>query len=458
MVLVIFGATGDLSRRMLFPSLYHLYKSSNLPSELKIIAFGRRDFSHAEYTEFLLEEFVNEYDDIFEKESWNRFVLHIDYFIGDLNNIDDFALLGKKILYYESNAKQCLEKMFYLAVGSEHYNYTIKGINQTLLQTKCEHSEHVKVIVEKPFGESLESFDSLNKQLLELFEENQIFRIDHYLGKETVQNILFFRNSNPLFSKNWSRENISKIEVNVLESLGVGSRAPYYDKFGQTKDMVQSHLLQLLALVLMKIPHDMQNLADEKTNIISNLKVTDFSKVKRGQYDTGVVNGKKVSSYVDDLGHDSVTETFVEINTTLELPEWQGVEIVLRSGKRMSSKNTSVVVHFKGENNSDESESENKITFEIQPNESITLDLQVKKPGTKELETVPMVFEYQKNFRGLLPDAYEQLLLNVFNDNKSSFITTEELEASWRFIDPIVSYWRENNPELIKYPAGSSEV
>lgn len=461
MVLVIFGATGDLSRRMLFPSLYHLSKSGKLPKNFSVVAFGRREFDNQGYTHFLLDEFRHVYGEEFQDESWQNFSEKIEYFKGDLENESDFSKLGERIIQLDNETESCLKKVFYLAVSADHYKNTFNGIQKTLEKAECQHSEHVKVVVEKPFGESLESFDRLNSHLLELFSEEQIFRIDHYLGKETVQNILYFRAANPLFINDWSNKTVSKVEVNVMETLGVGSRADYYDRFGQTKDMVQSHLLQLLALALMELPDELttEKIAKAKIEILRNLKIHDLGRdVKRGQYIQGVVKGKRVESYEEDLGRESGKETYVEINAKLNLPKWEGVEILLRSGKRMSSKSTNITLYFKSQEKVKGLPSKNKITFEIQPEESITLDLLVKKPGTKDLDTVPMVFEYDENFKGLLPDAYEQLLLNVFNDNKSSFITSEELDASWGFVDPIINYWEENNPELIKYPAGSKEV
>lgn len=463
MVLIIFGATGDLSRRMLFPSLYHLHKSGKLDSEFKVIAFGRRDYDDQGFSDFLLEEFKDFYGQAFENESWDRFTKTIEYFKGDLNQPEDFTRLADRLVELDKASNACLAKVFYLAISSDLYPQTFVGLKQTSLRSMCDHKEHVKIVVEKPFGKDRESFAVLNNQLTELFPEEQIYRIDHYLGKETVQNILYFRAANPLFLNDWSNKSVDKIEVNVQESVGLETRFGYYDQYGQTKDMVQSHLLQLLSLIMMNLPEELNiaTITESKLEILRNLKIADYQgDIVRGQYDRGVVDGKSVKAYREEYPElaDSNTETYIRTKAYVDLPKWEGVEIVLTSGKRMRNKNSSVTLHFKRQEKVAGLTSQNKLVFQLQPMEAISLDLQVKKPGEKKLEVVPMVFKYQDNFKGLLPDAYEQLLLNVFQENKSSFITTEELEASWIFVDNIISSWQDSGNELVLYPSGSDVV
>lgn len=463
MILVIFGSTGDLSTRMLFPSLYHLHKKGRLPTDLKIIGFARRDFTSDQFGKFLQEKFVEQYKSVFDPESWERFLESVEYVSGDLSNEDDFEHLAKLLSNLDSNSSQCNSKVFYLAISPDLYPVTLAGIKKTELQSICNHKDHVRVILEKPFGKDLESYHELNQQLVSSFDDDQVLRIDHYLGKETVKNILYFRAANPLFFNDWSNKTIDRIDVKVVESLGVGSRAQYYDQYGQLRDVVQSHLLQLLSLVVSDLPEELTsvNITKEKLKVLENLIVKDIAKdVVRGQYTNGVVDGKPVSGYLEELSGSmqSHTETYVKVKAALNIAQWEGVEMNLISGKRMQNKETSITLYFKSQERIPGIASRNKLVFQLQPMEGITLDLQVKKPGVKELEVVPMLFNYKDNFKGLLPDAYESLLLDIFRGNKSSFISSQELEASWRFIDPIIAHWMSNPASLKLYPAGTSDV
>lgn len=464
MILTIFGSTGDLAKRMLFPSLYHLFKSGRLPDNLEIVAVGRRDYNDESFRDYIEEEFKNRYKNQFSHESWERFSTRIKYFLGDLSQQEDFEKLSGFLAQMDESYGECRKKIFYLAISPDLYLETFRGIKESTVTKLCDHGEHVSVVVEKPFGRNLSNFYELNNQLLEVFDESQIYRIDHYLGKDTVRNILYFRAANPIFFNDWSNNTVDKVEVKVSEDLGVGSRATYYDHYGQLRDLVQSHSLQLLALVLAEIPNNLESEAiiQAKLEILENLSISDLStEVVRGQYTAGVVGGEKVKGYREehpDLAL-SETETYARVKALVNLPKWQGVEIVLISGKRMQSKETSITLHFKSQERVSGITSKNKLVFRIQPQEGISLDLQVKRPGTNELDVVPMLFKYEDNYKGLLPDAYESLLLNIFEGKKSSFISTAELEASWKFIDPIVDYWREQDSNgLMLYPAGSKEV
>jgi len=460
MILTIFGATGDLARRMLFPSLYHLHKQGRLPSDLEIVGFARRELSNEQFCEYLSDEFKNLYGNVFNKESWQKFCERITYFQGDLANEDDFQRLGKKLAESDTDAQSCRDKIFYLAISPDLYPQTFAGIRKSQLESICEHTKHVRVVVEKPFGKNLKSYYELNNNLIDIFDEEQIYRIDHYLGKETVKNILNFRAANPLFFNDWNKNTIDRIDVKVMESLGVGTRAEYYDEYGQMRDLVQSHGLQLLSLVMSELPDELtaDKIRNSKTEILQSLYVESMENdVVRGQYGSGIIDGYPVKSYKEEHEKlvESNTETYVHIKAHSRLETWEGVEINLISGKRMQSKETSITLHFKSQERVKGIPSKNKLIFQLQPSEGITLDLQVKKPGLNELEVVPMVFKYQDNFRVLLPDAYESLLLDIFKGNKSSFISNEELEASWKFIDPILELWNTENSRPVIYPAGS---
>lgn len=463
MILVIFGSTGDLSTRMLFPSLYHLHKKGRLPTDLKIIGFARRNFTSEEFNKFLMEKLLEQYKSVFDEESWEQFSHNIKYVSGDLSSEEDFGNLAKILGELDRNSTQCNSKVFYLAISPDLYPVTLAGIKKTELQSICDHKDHVRVILEKPFGKDLQSYHELNDQLISSFNEDQVYRIDHYLGKETVKNILYFRAANPLFFNDWSNKTIDRVDVRVVESLGVGSRAQYYDQYGQLRDVVQSHLLQLLSLVVADLPGELttENITSEKLKVLENLVVRDIENdIVRGQYTNGVVEGRPVKSYIQELSENmsSQTETYVKVKAELNIPQWEGVEMNLVSGKRMQNKDTSITLYFKSQERIPGIASRNKLVFQLQPMEGISLDLQVKKPGVNELEIVPMLFNYKDNFKGLLPDAYESLLLDIFRGNKSSFISSQELEASWRFIDPIIAHWKNNPASLKLYPAGTSDV
>lgn len=463
MILIIFGATGDLARRMLFPSLYHLHKQGRLPNDLKIVGFARKEYSNDQFCNYLSEEFKNLYGNVFNQESWQKFCENITYFQGDLANEEDFLKLGKKLAEADTDVNSCTDKIFYLAISPDLYPQTFSGIRKSQLESICEHTKHVRVVIEKPFGKNLNSYYAMNNSLLEIFEEEQIYRIDHYLGKETVKNILNFRAANPLFFNDWNKNTIDRIDVKVMESLGVGTRAEYYDEYGQMRDLVQSHSLQLLSLVMAELPDELsaEKIRNSKTAILQSLYVENIeSDVVRGQYGNGIIDGTPVKSYKEEHEKLSVsnTETYVHLKAHSKLEAWEGVEINLISGKRMQSKASSITLHFKSQERVKGIPSKNKLTFQLQPSEGITLDLQVKKPGLNELEVVPMVFKYQDNFRVLLPDAYESLLLDIFKGNKSSFISNEELEASWKFIDLILEHWETNQTPLMIYPAGSKNI
>lgn len=463
MVLIIFGSTGDLAKRMLFPSLYHLQKSGRLPEDLRILAVGRREYDDESFSSYLADEFQKRYRSEFNRESWERFTQKIKYFRGDLGNQEDFQKLGNLLAQMDEESEHCQKKVFYLAISPDLYLQTFAGIKETYINKLCEHPEHIRVVVEKPFGKNLNNFHELNNQLREIFDEEQIYRIDHYLGKDTVRNILFFRAANPIFFNDWSNQTIDKVEVKVMEDLGVETRATYYDSYGQLRDLVQSHVLQLLALVLAEVPQnlDTESILNAKLKILQNLKITNLeTDVVRGQYTSGVVNGDTVKGYRDEHPDlvNSQTETYVSVKARLDLPSWQDVEIKLTSGKRMQEKETTITLYFRSQEKVSGIPSKNKLVFRLQPREGISLDLQVKRPRSNELDIVPMVFRYEDNYKELLADAYESLLLDIFNGNKSSFISTDELEASWRFIDPILEHWSTKTEDLKLYPAGSKTV
>lgn len=462
-VLTIFGATGDLTKRKLLPSLYNLDRQGLLPQQFRIIAFARRDFTGEEYGNYIGGFIDKEFPRLLDKLSWEKFLDKITYISGDFTDKKAFNSLAKKLTEVDKELKVCAHKIFYLAISPNIYETVLNGIKDTSLKQICRKMKDSRVVIEKPFGSDLKSFRQLNRLVLDLFEEKQIYRIDHYLGKETVQNLLYFRAANQIFKKDWDKNSIESIDVNVNESLGVEDRASYYDKFGQLRDMVQSHMLQLLALIAVEVPGelDMSQLSVEKAKVISGLKILDYEKdIIRAQYKKGVVDGQEVIGYKGEnaIPKNSDTETYVQLKAILDLPKWKGVKVNLITGKRMKEKATEVIVRFKKDKAISGLESGNKLVFKIQPKEGISLTFYVKAPGQNKLESVDMSFEYEDSFKTLIPEAYEKILFDIIRNNKVNFLSTEELEASWKFIDPIRKSWENESSEVKFYLAGSNKV
>ncbi|MCA9383935.1 glucose-6-phosphate dehydrogenase, partial [Candidatus Dojkabacteria bacterium] len=317
--LVIFGATGDLTRRKLLPALYNLDQQSMLPEQIRIIAFARKELDQKQYKQYIESHVADLYPNLIEDTTWNKFFEKIDYISGDFADDKSYQILSKKLDEVDMHIGVCTHKLFYLAVSPDLYENVLQGIVHTELNAFCKNINDTRVILEKPFGKDYASFEKLNKQITDIFDEKQIYRIDHFLGKETVQNLLYFRAANPIFSNDWNKHKISKVYVRAYESIGIEKRADYYDKYGQLRDMVQSHLLQLLALVLMDMPSsldDMEGINQRKAEVLEKLTISDKSKIVRGQYMEGVVDAIAVGGYREEDGIDlsSNTETFVKVS------------------------------------------------------------------------------------------------------------------------------------------------
>lgn len=459
-VFIVFGSTGDLSVRKLFPSLYVLYKQNLLPENMTFVAFGRRSYSVNEYHAFLEKKISERYPDLIRKNSWEAFKSSIRYVQGSFECIDDFKKLGMVLREIDETNKVVSYKIFYMAISPDQYELVINGI-KVLQKEKFCHKKLNKVVVEKPFGKDLRSFESLNKKILSVFEEKSVYRIDHYLGKDTIRNILYVRSLNPLLRNLCCDTFIKRIDVHAFEAIGVGNRGSYFDAFGQLKDMVQSHLLQVFALSTIELDKSipetlisgkMPVLSKRKAEVISKLYVRDIVKdCIRAQYGSGVVEGKRVTGYRNekDVSPNSQTETYVWIKAVLDLPAWRQTEINFRTGKALRQKQTEVVFYI----GSPATENINVVKFRLQPNEGMSLSLYVKSPNDMALQPVELSFDYRSSFTSLLSDEYENILLDVIRSDRSSFISSEELVASWKFIDSITSEWITKTT-LKTYPAG----
>lgn len=459
-VLIIFGATGNLAQDRIFPALFKLYKSNLLPTQFKILACARTSHSHREFRK-ITEDSIGQKD----REKIPDFFQKIDYLSLDIAENLNLGTLEQKINTFEKNGDKnsCVRRIFYMAISPIILQGAIENLAKNNLHTGCQNHHPPaggpRIIIEKPFGYDRASAQNLAKTLTSYFSEKQIFRIDHYLGKETVQNIFAFRFANDLFEHIWNKEHIDHIQITTAEHIGVEKRGEFYDKTGALRDIVQNHQLQLLALTTMDEPEKFQaaEIKKRKLEIFSSIsKISPEEIIKstvRGQYD-GFLQEEKINPK-------SQTETYALVKLFIENKRWQGVPFYLRTGKKLTGKVTSIIIQFKEKGhklleNFWETPMPNHIILQIQPNEGIGIRLVAKKPGlTNQLEPVDMEFCYKTSFDVPQPEAYERLLLDVILGDQSLFISQEEVEKSWRIIDPIRKVWDAGKPPLATYKPGS---
>lgn len=464
-ILTIFGATGDLSADYLIPALLHMDKHGLLPNDFKLVCVGRRPLNSGAYLDYILKKSGSVKSlSIKDKKS---FLKHLIYFQGDFENPDSFMELAKILEDQElprraSLKKQsgglkhsCYNRLFYFATKPQQFAALAHILKSCGLLMACsEHQRQVRVLVEKPFGFNLKSARALNQLLLKYFTEQEIYRIDHYVGKETVQNLMVARFANSLFEPLWNNRFIDHVEISVLEKDGVGGRASFYDRTGAVKDFLQNHILQMLALIAMDEPYnlDAKNIRDEKIKVLEALAPFDREKLAarlvKGQY----------KDYKKDASNESSTETFFALKTYVNLPRWSGVPFYLRTGKKLSKKLTQISIHFrepvrclfKGC-------SPNVLTFQIQPDEAVHLEINGKIPGFGvELHQANLDFSYKAAFLGEIPSAYERLLLDFMEGDQRLFIRSDEIEAAWKFVDSITENQAFKKLPLYAYAQGSN--
>jgi glucose-6-phosphate 1-dehydrogenase len=452
-ILTIFGATGNLSADYLLPALLHMDRESLLPKDFRLVCIGRRDFTKEGFLDYILEksEVLNKDMAAGQKQ---HFLKQLTYFQGDFADPQSFAPLAEVLEDQEKPEHKCFNRLYYFATSPQYFAEITKILKQYGLLTSCEsHNRKIRILVEKPFGFNLKSAQALNQLLLKYFNEDQIYRIDHYQGKETVQNLMVVRFANRLFEPLWNKEYIDHVEISVLENEVVGNRANFYDQAGAIKDFVQNHMLQMLSLIAMGEPYNLTAdlIRDEKLRILKALRPFDGSSVSgnlvRGQYE----------GYQKEIGRESQTETFVAFKAFVNLPRWEGVPFYLRTGKALPKKVTEISVHFKELARClFRNCAANVLTFRIQPNESVHLRLNNKIPGFGViLHQADLDFAYSKAFAGEIPPAYERLLLDFMEGDQRLFIRSDEIEAAWKFVDSITDNWNEHNAPLYKYQPGS---
>ncbi len=454
--LVIFGASGDLTSRKLIPALYVLLRKKRLPAETTIVGFSRTAFSHEAWRERLAESTARFIGADFDRETWKELASRIFYFSGDIERRDDFLSLNDFLKQTESTPSST--RIYYLATAPRFYETAVAHLGAAGMAVET-HGPR-RIVVEKPFGVDLSSARQLNRKLHEVFAERQIYRIDHYLGKETVQNLLVLRFANTIFEPVWNRNYVDHVEITAAEELAVGHRGGYYDEAGVLRDMFQGHLLQLLALAAMEPPvrYEAEPVRDEKVKVlraVRPLRPEDVAEATvRGQY-----RGYREEPNVRP---DSHTATFAAVRLYVDNWRWQGVPFYLRSGKAMECATTRVVIQFREppsmmfEGGPRSPRDSNRLLIQIQPAEGIQVHFYTKVPdGGMRLRMTDLNFLFREKFSSPMPEAYQRLLLDVIQGDASLFARSDEVELAWSIIDPIQSTWDvAARPPLLTYEPG----
>ncbi len=468
-LLVIFGASGDLTARKLIPALLHLYKDGHLPKRFAILGTSRSNYSDEDFRNKVVIEsqFLDNNISKEEKSFIKKFTQNIFY--QDLGNSYDgpFDSLKDRIAVLNKELKLDGNCIFYLSTPPRIYEQIAKNLFEQGL-TK-EDDGWKRIIVEKPFGYSLETAKALNLGLQKYFNEKQIYRIDHYLGKETVQNLLVTRFSNSIFEPLWNRNYIHHVEITNAESVGVGNRGGYYDKSGALRDMFQNHLMQIVSLVAMEPPIDAkpESIRNEKVKALQSIRPMTKESLKkntiRGQYLSSTIDGKKIKGYREEEGVDeqSATETYAAIKFNIDNWRWQGVPFYVRTAKSMPTKVTEIVIHFKPThhrlfNLKNTANSSNRLIIRVQPDEGILVKFGVKVPGQGfDVRSANLDFHYSDMEETDVMKAYERLLLDAMQGDATLYARADEVEAAWDFVDPIINYWKTEKAKIHGYPAGT---
>ena len=468
-MLVIFGATGDLTRRKLLPALFRLAQQRAIPGEFAILGIARHALNDDEFRA-AMKEAVTKFgtDEALDDSSWESFAGRLFYLSGDFTTPELYQRIKSKLEQIDRDYQTQGNRIFYLATLPEHFGLVAKQLGEIKI-ARARKPSWARVVVEKPFGHDLESALSLNRELLSVFDEKQIYRIDHYLGKETVQNLLVFRFANSIFEPLWNRQYIDHIQITNAESIGVEGRGAFYEKAGTLRDMIQNHVFQVASLIAMEPPVSLSGEAvrDEKVKALRAVREVLPAELQRfavrGQYGPGIVDGDPVSGYRQEEGVDpnSATETFVAVKLLLDNWRWAGVPFYLRSGKRLTKRVTEIAIQFKKVPHrffmdTDEPVHPNVLVIRIQPNEGITLRFGAKLPGqTLRVRDVNMDFRYGSSFGVKSPDAYERLLLDCMLGDATLFARRDMVERGWEIVQPILEAWEQPDSTFSNYEAGS---
>ncbi|TMK66565.1 MAG: glucose-6-phosphate dehydrogenase [Actinobacteria bacterium] len=467
--LAIFGATGDLSKRKLLPAIYNLAHEGALPERFNLIGISRGEQSDEEFQQLAresIEQFSRRPPD---DQVLSSLVGRMRYVTGSFDQPDMYDRLGQALTELDEDADIAFNRLFYLSTAPSFFPVIAKMLGERELHRR-EGSE-VRMIVEKPFGTDLESALALNRELLSVFDERQIFRIDHYLGKETVQNMLVLRFANEIFEPLWNRSYVDSVQITAAEDIGIGTRAGYYDQSGALRDLIQNHMLQLLMLLTMEPPvsFDANPVRDEKVKVLRAIRPPTPEEVPsmavRAQYGPGKAGGEEVHGYLDEEGvpDDSTTETYAAVRLKISNWRWAGVPFYLRTGKRLARKNTEIAVrlkpvpHLAFQQQGSLGVEPNQLVLMVQPNEGVSLSLVTKIPGARmAVRPVNMEFQYGTSFLSQSPEAYERLILDTMRGEATLFARNDEVEAAWAICDPILQAWSQMPGPLPQYPAGSA--
>lgn len=478
--LLIFGASGDLTARKLVPALFDLWKDGYLTDRAPIIGIARREKTDESFREELKDDVAKHCRNKPTGDDWEKFSQRIFYRRHDIAEADQHKPWGDEIRKLEEASGVVGKRVAYLATAPNLFVPSVKALAAGGLIPSNDNGsdDWLRVVVEKPFGHDLESAEELSRGLRKLLHENQIYRIDHYLGKETVQNILLFRFGNSIFESVFNRFHVDHVQITVAESQGMeGGRGGYYDEAGALRDVLQNHVLQLLCLTAMEPPALFlaENLRDEKLKVLQTLRPGNAGDIDQwaiaGQYSPGKVQGDPVIGYRDEerIAPDSQRETFVAMKVMIDNWRWAGVPFYLRTGKRMPTRVTEIAIQFKlpplnlfttveceGDVCDLVTARPNTLIFRIQPKEAIRLTFSTKRPGMNyQIHPVNMDFDYQDAFHSSLPEAYERLLLDVIRGDGTLFTRNDELEAAWQFVDPVLDYWENEKRQPHDYAAGT---
>jgi len=460
--IVIFGGAGDLAHRKLLPALYNLHVDRLLPPTLAVVGVGRKEMSDDAYRAFAKDGVTQFSRRPIDEQAWEAFARTLCFVNMSLDDERGFATLGARLDSVEHAGGLAGDRIYYLAVPPALFASTVKQLARSRMVARASQRPEpfARIIVEKPIGHDLESARTINDALAEVFDEEQIYRIDHYLGKETVQNVLVLRFANSIFEPLMNQRHVDHVQITVAEEEGVGTRAGYYEQAGALRDMVQNHLLQLLALIAMEPPHSLsaEVVRDEKLEVLQSLRPMDPAAV-----DAATVRGQ-YSGYRNESGvkPDSRTETFVALRVYIDNWRWAGVPFFLRTGKRLSKRASEIAVQLKEvppilfNANPGDPLTPDVLSIRIQPDEGFSFEINSKVPGPHvNIDPVKMDFHYKTEFQGSSPEAYERLLLDVMIGDQTLFMRRDAVETAWRWVMPILEHWSQNQQPLPTYPDGS---
>ena len=460
--IVIFGGSGDLAHRKLLPALYNLHVDSLLPPKIAVVGVGRKEMSDDAYRAFAKDGVTQFSRRPIDEAAWETFARTLSFVNMSLDDERGFATLGARLDSVEHAGGLTGDRLYYLAIPPALFAPTVKQLSRSRLVVRAAQRAEPfgRIIVEKPIGHDLDSARTINDALAEVFDEEQIYRIDHYLGKETVQNILVLRFANSIFEPLFNLKFIDHVQITVAEAEGVGTRAGYYEQAGALRDMIQNHLLQLLALTAMEPPHSLRAevVRDEKLEILQSLRPMDARAVD------GCIVRAQYASYVKEAGVDpgTRTETFVALQLFIDNWRWAGVPFFLRTGKKMAKRASEIAIQLKDIPpilfNADRAHrlTPNVLSIRIQPDEGFSIEISSKEPGPHvHIEPVKMDFHYKTEFEGSSPEAYERLLLDVMIGDQTLFMRRDAVETAWRWVMPILEHWSQNQRPLPTYADGS---